>query len=136
MLKLLFGNYQVLGSLLWSSSCIHPAHKGVIMTGWVTAAISLKHDLQMSIPFSMVQWRIFPTIAYRVSSRQHWTWNVFKGQHKLPPFSTSVAKLLCHRSFWLCKSSSSPTPISHYLNINGKPFKFMGGRKLLLTIAQ
>lgn len=51
--------------------------------------------------------------------------DAFQGQHNRPPFSTPpVAKLSGCRSFQPCKSPPLPTPISHYLNINGKQFTF------------
>ena len=64
-------------------------------------------------------------------------WNVFKGHHDFPPSSIApVTKWSCHRSFWLCKSLPLPISICYCLNINGKQFKFMGRRELLLTISQ
>lgn len=63
-------------------------------------------------------------------------WNVFKGHRDLPFSTAPVAKLSCHRSFWLCKPFPLPISVSYYLNRNGKQFKFMGIRELLLTISK
>lgn len=126
MLKLLIWKLPSAGVSFVIFFPIYPAYKRVIMTTWVTAAISPKHALQTSIPFSLVQWRWPLTVTclhYRVNLRWHRTWNVFQEQHHCPPFSPPpVAKLLGHRLFGSCKSSPLPTSISHYLNINGKQF--------------
>lgn len=64
-------------------------------------------------------------------------WNVFGGHRDLPPTPIApVAQWSCHRSFWLRRSFPLPIAISYCLNINGKPFKFMGRRELLLTRSQ